>query len=130
MKTSVPGAAKRLLFSLFIVASLGGCAVYDSGYGAYGYGGYGGYGAYNGYPYYSDPVGPGYGYGLAPFYAAPGYIPNPVLQFNYRSGGGYRRHDGGGRGWRGGERHFQDGRTRGQNRGGRGDGGGRSRSRQ
>ncbi len=120
MKTSAKGVAKRLLFSLFVAASLGGCAVYDPGYG-----GYGAYGAYSGYSYYGDPVhpvAPVYGYGPAPFYAAPHYLPNPVLQFNYRSGGGYRRHDGGGRGWRGGDHRFHDGRDRGQHRGQRGEG--------
>ena len=105
MENSVRGAAKRLLFSLLVAASLGGCAVYDAGYG---------------YPYYSDPVyypaAPAYyGYGAAPLYTAPPvYVPPPVLQFNYRSGGwrgGHGWHDGGhnwpnnGRGWRGGGGH-------------------------
>jgi hypothetical protein len=57
MDTSVKGAAKRLLFSLAVIASLGGCAVYDAGYG--GYGTYAGASAYNyGAPVY--PVAPGY----------------------------------------------------------------------
>lgn len=93
MENSVKGAAKRLLFSLAVVASLGGCAVYDAGYG--------GYGAANGYDYYGSPaypVAPVYGYGPGPIYSGPAYVPAPVLQFNYRSGGGYRRHDG--HGWR------------------------------
>lgn len=90
MNNSVKGVAKRLLFSLALLGSLGGCAVYDAGYS---------------YPYYSDPVypvAPAYGYGPAPLYAAPPvYVPPPVFRFDYRSGGGYRWHDGG-HGWRGG----------------------------
>lgn len=122
MKNSAKGVAKRLLFSLAVLASLGGCAVYDAGYG-----GYGTYGAYSGYSssYYGDPVYPAapvYGYGAAPFYAAPHYLPNPVLQFNFRSGGGYRHHDGGRHGWRGGDHRFHDGHGRGQHRGHRGEG--------
>lgn len=128
MDNSVKGAAKRLLFSLSVLAALGGCAVYDPGYG--GYGGYAG-----GYTYYDAPaypVAPVYGYGSAPLYSGPTYVPAPVLQFNYRSGGGYRRHDGRGHGWHGGERRFHDRPNWGQNRGpggyrGRGPGGGRDR---
>jgi hypothetical protein len=101
MENSVKGAAKRLSFSLLVAASLGGCAVYDAGYG---------------YPYYTDPVyyptAPAYGYGMAPLYTAPPfYVPPPVLQFNYRSGGGH-----GGRGW-------HDGGHRWHNNGGRWHGG-------
>ena len=132
MKNPATGAAKRLLFSLFVVASLSGCAVYDPGYGAYGgYGGYGGYSGYSGYSspsYYGAPVYPAapvYGYGVAPFYAAPSYVPNPVLQFNYRSGGGHRHHDGGSHGWRGGERRAHEWGNRGQNHGPRSEGRGR-----
>ena len=104
MDNSVKGAAKRLLFSLTVLASLGGCAVYDAGYG--------GYGTYSGYDYYGGPaypVAPAYGYGPAPYpyYSAPTYVPAPVLQFNYRSGGGYWRHDGYRPGWRGGEHRFR-----------------------
>ena len=118
MDNSVKGAAKRLLFSLSIVASLGGCAVYDAGYGGYGgYGTYGTYGAVSGYDYYGGPaypLAPVYGYGPGPYYAGPAYVPAPVLQFNYRSGGGYRRHDG--YGWRGGEHQFHDRGNWGRNR--------------
>jgi hypothetical protein len=130
MNRSVKGAAKRLLFSLSVLASLGGCAVYDTGYG-----GYGTYAGASGYSYYNAPVYPvapvyGYGYGSGPFYSGPAYVPAPVLQFNYRSGGGYRHHDGRGPGWRGGEHGFHDRGNWGQNRGpgngfrGRGPGGG------
>ena len=118
MDISVKGAAKRLLFSLAVMASLGGCAVYDAGYG--GYGTYAGGSAYSyGAPVY--PVAPGYGYGYGygygpgPFYSGPAYVPVPMLQFDYRSGG-YRRHDGRGPGWRG-EHHFHEGGNWGQNRG-------------
>ena len=92
MATSVKGVAKRLLFSLTVLASLGGCAVYDAGYGGYDtYAGVSGYDYYGGAAY---PVAPVYGYRPAPFYPAPVYVPPPVLQFNYRSGGHWR-HDGG-----------------------------------
>jgi hypothetical protein len=114
MDTSAKGAAKRLLFSLTVLASLGGCAVYDAGYGTYG-----GYSGVSGYDYYGGPaypVAPVYGYGPGPFYSGPAYVPAPVLQFNYRSGGGYRRHDGPGPGWRGGEHHFREHGNWGQNR--------------
>lgn len=128
MNRSVKGAAKRLLFSLSVLASLGGCAVYDAGYGGYGtYAGASGYSYYNA-PVY--PVAPVYGYGPGPFYSGPAYVPAPVLQFNYRSGGGYRHHDGRGPGWHGGEHGFHDRGNWGHNRGpgggfrGRGPGGG------
>jgi hypothetical protein len=116
MNHTVKGAAKRLLFSLAVLASLGGCAVYDTGYG-----GYGTYGGVSTYDYYGGPVYPAapvYGYGPSPFYSGPAYVPAPVLQFNYRSGGGYRRHDGhgAGHGWRGGERRFHNGGNRGSHR--------------
>ena len=111
MDNSVKGAAKRLLFSLAVVASLGGCAVYDTGYA--GYGGYGSYAGVSSYDYYGGPVYPaapayGYGYGYAPgpFYSGPAYVPAPVLQFNYRSGGGYRHYNG--HGWRGGDHGFHN----------------------
>lgn len=135
MENSVKRAAKRLLFSLTVIASLGGCAVYDAGYGGYsGYGGYGNHGAVSGYEYYGSPVypvAPVYGYGPGPIYSGPAYVPAPVLQFNYRSGGGYRRHDG--HGWRGdghhsrnrGDRHgnrVQGGAHRGRGPGGEGHG--------
>jgi hypothetical protein len=133
MDNSVKGAAKRLLFSLTVLASLGGCAVYDAGYG--GYGTYGTYGGVSGYDYYGGPVYPAapvYGYGPGPFYSGPAYVPAPVLQFNYRSGGGYRRYGGHGPGWRGGE-HFHEHGNWGQNPhhgggfGGRGGDGGHGR---
>jgi len=117
MDNSVKGAAKRLLFSLTVLTSLGGCAVYDYG----GYGSYGSYGGVSSYDYYGGPAYPvapvyGYGYGPGPFYSGPAYVPAPALQFNYRSGGGYRRHDGYRPGWRGGEQHFRDHGNWGQNR--------------
>jgi hypothetical protein len=113
MATSVKGVAKRLLFSLTVLASLGGCAVYDVGYGGYDtYAGVSGYDYYGGAAY---PVAPVYGYRPAPFYPAPVYVPPPVLQFNYRSGGHWR-HDGHGHGWRGGEHHFGDRGNWGHNR--------------
>ena len=56
MDNSVKGAAKRLLFSLAVVASLGGCAVYDTGYA--GYGGYGSYAGVSSYDYYGGSVYP------------------------------------------------------------------------
>ena len=58
MEHSVKGAAKRLLFSLTVLASLGGCAVYDAGYG-----GYGAYGGVSSYDYYGGPA-----YPVAPVY--------------------------------------------------------------
>lgn len=76
------GAAKRLTFSLLLASTLGGCAVYDTGYA-------GGYG-YDGYPY------------AAPAYSGmPYYVGPPVslgLWFDGRSGGhgGYHGHRGGG----------------------------------
>jgi len=110
MKNLVKGAAKRLLFSLAVVTTLGGCAVYDAGYG---------------YPYYDDSVysaapvygyGP-YSYGPAPLYTAPPlYVPPPVLQFNYRSWGGHHWHDGGRHSQGGGRWHsvpFSGGNGRG-----------------
>lgn len=113
MATSVKGVAKRLLFSLTVLASLGGCAVYDAGYGGYDtYAGVSGYDYYGGAAY---PVAPVYGYRPAPFYPAPVYVPPSVLQFNYRSGGHWR-HDGHGHGWRGGEHHFGDRGNWGHNR--------------
>jgi len=114
MDNSVKGAAKRLLFSLAVLAPLGGCAVYDAGYG--GYGPYAGVGSYD---YYGSPVYPAapvYGYAPGAFYSAPVYVPPPVLQFNYRSGSGYWRHDGRGHGWRGGEHQFHNGGNWGPNR--------------
>ena len=105
MNNSVKGVAKRLLLSLAALAAvgaLGGCAVYDTGYGYPYYGG----------SYYTDPLYPSapvYGYGPAPLYSAPPvYVPPPVFRFDYRSGGGRRWHDGGhrwhdgGHGWRNG----------------------------
>jgi hypothetical protein len=112
MENPVKRVARRLLISLTVIASIGGCAVYDAGYG-----GYGTYGGVSGYDYYSGPaypVAPVYGYGPGPFYSGPAYVPGPVLQFNYRSGGGYRRHDG--HGWRGGEHRFHDRGNRGHHR--------------
>jgi hypothetical protein len=121
MDNSVKGAAKRLLFSLTVLASLGGCAVYDAGYG---YGAYGGVSSYDYYGGPAYPVAPVYGYGPAPIYSGPTYVPAPVLQFNYRSGG-HRRHDGHGHDWRGREHRFHDRGDAGHHRGhGRVQGGG------
>ena len=121
MKNPVESKTRRLL-PLLLLAALGGCAVYDPGYG---YGNYGGYAGYSSgvYPYYGDPIYPAaplYGYGPGPYYSVPGYLPAPVLQFNYRNGGGYRHHDGRGPGWRGGDRGFRGGRGWGQGRGSHG----------
>jgi hypothetical protein len=103
MNKSVEGVAKRLLFSLTVLGTLGGCAVYDTGYNYPYYGG----------AYYTDPVYPAapvYGYGPAPLYpAAPLYVPPPVFRFDYRSGGGHRWHDGGHNWHNGGAPHWRGG---------------------
>ena len=92
MDNPVKGAAKRLLLSLSVIASLGGCAVYDAGYGGYGnYSGYSTYGAVNRYDYYGAPaypVSPVYGYGPGPFYSGPAYVPAPVLLSYVMANGG------------------------------------------
>ena len=81
------GAAKRLTFSLIVVSTLGGCAVYGPAYPPY---------AYDADPY-GQPV-----YSAPPAYAAPVYVGPPLFLnfgFQYRSGGG--RFHGGDRGFRG-----------------------------
>lgn len=93
MNQHAKGAAKRLLFSLAVAASLAGCAVYEPYPAAYGsYGGYGGYA-----PYGSASYTP-YNY---PYSAAtPYYVGPPVsldLWFGSFHGGGHGGHRG--RGW-------------------------------
>jgi hypothetical protein len=86
MNQHLQRAAKRLVFSLFVAATLGGCAIYEPGYP-------GGYAPYGTYPYWQPA------YSGVPYYVGP-----PVsldLWFDARSGG----HRGGHRGGWGGRRH-------------------------
>jgi hypothetical protein len=86
MNKYMKGAAKRLTFSLIIVSTLGGCAVYGPGYPPYA--------SYDANPYYAQPA-----------YSAPAYIGPPVFLnfgFQHRSGGG--GFHSGDRGFRGGGR--------------------------
>jgi hypothetical protein len=108
MNLDLKGAAKRLLFSLSLAASLGGCAVYEpypASYTAY------------------DPYGYRYPYGQPAYGDVPAYVGPPVsldLWFGSHRGHGFRgphghgfrghhghhRHHGlGHRGWRGGGHH-------------------------
>ena len=74
MSTAAKGAAKRPIISLFLLALLTGCAVYDPGYPyspLYG-------SSYDTYPYGTYPYGP---YG-ADVYGPPFY-PGPAVQFGF-----------------------------------------------
>ncbi|MGV8894225.1 MAG: hypothetical protein ACOH2K_15050 [Burkholderiaceae bacterium] len=82
-------ATKRLALCFIALSTLGGCAVYGPGYPT----------TYYDTDPYSQPQAV---YSAPPVYAAPVYVGPPVfLNFGYRSGGGYRKHHGGNRGFRG-----------------------------
>jgi len=93
MKQSMKGVAKRLIFSLFVVSALGGCAAYGPpNPGPYAYGT-----DANGQPVYAAPY--------YPYYYDPVYIGPPVvLSFGFHSFSGHRHHD---RGFRGGHSGFR-----------------------
>jgi hypothetical protein len=97
MNLHLKGAAKRLLFSLSVAASLAGCAVYEP-YPA----------TYSTY----DPYGYSYPYGQPAYSGAPYYVGPPVtlgLWFESYRGHGFRGHHGdhgfGHRGWGRGGHH-------------------------
>src|SRR5438128_11869841 len=93
MKQSMRGVAKRLIFSLFVVSGLGGCAAYGPpNPGPYAYGT-----DANGQPVYAAPY--------YPYYYDPLYIGEPVfLIFGFHSFSAHRHHD---RGCRGGQSRFR-----------------------
>ena len=108
MKTLLTGAAKRLTFSLVLLAVLGGCAVYETTPATYSY-----YDS-EGQLVYVTPrvVTP------APVYSYPRYVGPPVsLSFGFSSGhyhgyGGHRNSFHGGH-WRGGHGGWYGGRGHG-----------------
>lgn len=82
MNLHLKGAAKRLLFSLTVAASLAGCAVYEP-YPA----------TYTTY----DPYGYRYPYGQGVYPGVPHYVGPPVtlgLWFESQRGHGFRGHHG------------------------------------